>query len=136
MTHEYDDIFGKAIYIYTRAQAIEDGELVDISKMAKESGFKIPVAVTRTVWDKYIEWADEDCARQTSQDQSGRLWDVLWMLYVACKKSKDESCIQYKLHVVPRDGHSRAPSLTGLKSVISGGDDGKPVITIMLPCED
>lgn len=41
------DIFGDVIY--TCAQAIEDGELVNVSKMAKQAGFKIPVAVTRPV---------------------------------------------------------------------------------------
>lgn len=130
------DTFGELIYAYTRAQAIEDGELVDVSEIAKKSGFKIPVAVTRIVWNQYIEWTKEDTKKQTIQDQSGRLWDVLWMLYVACKRSKDESCICYGVHVIPRDGRSTAPTLTRLKSVIGGGDDGLPVITIMLPNED
>ncbi|MHB1685468.1 MAG: DUF6573 family protein [Bacilli bacterium] len=35
---------------YTRAQTIEDGVLIDVSKMAKEAGFTIPVAV----WNEYI----------------------------------------------------------------------------------
>jgi len=36
---------------YTRDQAIEDGFLVDVSDMAREAGFKWPVAVTRRVWE-------------------------------------------------------------------------------------
>ena len=130
------DLFGEMIYSYTRAQAIEDGELVDVSDMAKQSGFKIPVAVTRAVWDQYIEWTDEDDDKQTLQDQSGRLWDVLWMLYVACKRNKGESYINYELHVIPRDETSKSPNLVTLKSIICGGDKGEPVITIMLPNED
>ena len=43
--------FGPAISTYTRAQAIEDGILVDVSDTACEAGFTIPVAVTRTVWN-------------------------------------------------------------------------------------
>ena len=35
---------------YSRAQAIEDGILVDVSDTAREAGFTIPVALTRTVW--------------------------------------------------------------------------------------
>lgn len=130
------DLFGEVIYAYSRAQAIEDGELVDISSMAQQSCFKIPVAVTRAVWDQYIEWTDEDDDRQTIQDQSARLWDVLWMLYIASKRNKDMSCITYVLHVIPRDGSSKSPILVKLKSVICGGDEGEPVITIMLPNED
>ena len=30
------------IHSYTRAQAIEDGVLVDVSDVAKEAGFKLP----------------------------------------------------------------------------------------------
>ena len=136
MMNAKEDLFGEVIYSYTRAQAIEDGGLVDVSDMAKQSGFKIPVAVTRAVWDQYIEWTDEDDDKQTIQDQSGRLWDVLWMLYVACKRNKNESYTFYGLHVIPRDGSSKSPTLVKLKSVICGGDEGEPVITIMLPNED
>lgn len=136
MVNESEKLFGAPIYVYTRAQAITDGELIDVSEMAKQAGFKISVAVTRAVWNQHIEWTKEDDNKQSMQDQSGRLWDVLWMLYIACKRSKGESCICYNLHVVPRDGRSRSPTLVSLKSVIGGGDKCEPVITIMLPNED
>ena len=38
-------LFGPVIYAYTRAQAIEDGVLADVTETAKEAGFKLPVAV-------------------------------------------------------------------------------------------
>ena len=43
--------FGPILSAYTRAQAIEDGFLVDVSDTAREAGFGIPVAVTRSVWN-------------------------------------------------------------------------------------
>ena len=42
------------VAVYTRDQAIEDGFLVDVSAMAREAGFKWPVAVTRRVWDEIV----------------------------------------------------------------------------------
>ncbi len=42
--------FAPVIFAYTRAQAIEDGVLVDVSETAREASFNIPVAITRTVW--------------------------------------------------------------------------------------
>ena len=42
------------IFSYSRAQAIEDGVLVDLTKWAKETGFRIPVACTSTLWERYI----------------------------------------------------------------------------------
>lgn len=35
---------------YSRAQALEDGVLVDVSETAREAGIKLPVALTATVW--------------------------------------------------------------------------------------
>jgi hypothetical protein len=133
------DYFNEAniISAYTRAQALADGFLVDVSKAAQEMGFKIPMVVTRTVWNGYIEWTDRDTAAQTIQDQIGRLHDVLWMLYLAIKLSPHTSNrLVYRLDVIPRDGKSRRPKTIKLKALIGGGDKGEPVFTIMLPDED
>ena len=35
-----ESFFGDVISTYTRAQAIEDGVLIDVSSMAREAGFK------------------------------------------------------------------------------------------------
>lgn len=130
------DIFGETIYAYTRAQAIADGELADVTEAAQEARFRIPVALTRDTWLACVEWTDDDTIRQTYQDESGRLWDVIWMLYMACLSNRKESCILYWLYVVPRDGKSSRPVKIQLKAVIGGGDNGEAVITIMLPDED
>jgi hypothetical protein len=37
---------------------------------------------------------------------------------------------------VPRNGKAEKAKLTQLKAIISAGDKGEPVITIMLPNED
>ncbi|MFZ2316080.1 MAG: DUF6573 family protein [Gammaproteobacteria bacterium] len=136
MMNACENIFGNVMYGYSRAQAIEEGVLIDVSPTAQTSGFKLPVAVTRSVWHTYIEWTNDDSEQQTSQNQSGRLADVLWMLYSACKRNGDESSIQYQLNVIPRDGQSIKPQLISLKAVIDDGDNGEAVITIMLPTED
>ena len=125
------------ISAYTRAQALADGFLVDVSETAREMGFKIPVAVTHTVWGRYIEWTDQDTDNQTSQHQTGRLKDVLWMLMFAIKKSPATSDrLIYRLDVIPRDGKSHRAKTIKLKALIGGGDKGEPVFTIMLPDED
>jgi hypothetical protein len=40
-----------AVSSYSRAEATQDGFLVDVSELAKEQGIKYPTAVTRRVWD-------------------------------------------------------------------------------------
>lgn len=135
---EPDNMFGDVIYAYTRAQAIEDGGLVDVAEMGREAGFRFPVAMTAAVWMDCVEWSDEDSKRQTHQDESGRLWDVLWMGMCAARSaaSRNKSQILFSLYRVPRGGRGVCPRLTQLKLVIGPGDDGEPVITIMLPNED
>ena len=68
--------FDPVIFAYTRAQAIEDGVLVDVSDTAREAGFKIPVALSRSVWDRLVALPE---GYRGFQDERGRLWDVLWM---------------------------------------------------------
>lgn len=139
------DIFGDVIFSYTRAQAITDGVLVDVTETAKEAGFRWPVAITRTAWEDCVTWSDEDCERQVHQDESGRLWDILTMAIHAIRLAasnarkgvpQDLSLMFFELYRVPRDGESTRPQLTRLKIVAGPGDNGEPVITIMLPNED
>jgi hypothetical protein len=42
------------IYRYTRAQAIADGVLVDVSGIAQEAGIRFQVALTRAVWERCV----------------------------------------------------------------------------------
>jgi hypothetical protein len=125
----WDD--AEIIYAYTRAQAIEDGELVDVSETAREAGIKFPVAVTRAVWVKYVEIPEG----VTCQDERGRLWDILWML--RCNAGRGGDTLFFKLYV---RNHNRErltkADLVTLKAVCGPGDTPEPVITIMLPDED
>jgi len=126
------EIFGEVIHKYTRVDAIRDGTLIDVSETAKEAGFKIPVAVTQAVW--------ADCVAvprglEGMQDESGRLWDVLFMLHHAIKfKNEGGDAVFYALYVA-RDCNN-GTGLTYLKALIHPGDDHEPVITIMQPDED
>lgn len=131
-----DGIFGAPIYAYTRAQALEDGVLVDVTETAKEAGFRVPVAMTTAAWADAVEWTEADSKRQTSQDQSGRLWDVVWMAYLAVRRGGMEPRKTFQLLRVPRGGRGVRPRLTTLHIHIGPGDSIEPVITIMQPGED
>ncbi len=127
----------KLVYSYSRAQAIKDGILVDVSDMAKAIGIKWHVAVTYSVWSDFIEWTDYDRRRQGLQDTESRLWHVIFSLNWALKNSnKTDDIIFYELHILPRDGFSYAARRTRLKAVANSRNQMEPVITIMLPNED
>ena len=132
-----ESFFGNVISTYTRAQAIEDGALVDAGPMANETGFKWPVALTFAAWADCVAWTESDSQQQVHQDQSGRLWDVLYMASHAIRTSKKSGdLLLFQLYRVPRDGHSSDAVLVTLKLIVGPGDAGEPVITILLPEED
>lgn len=121
------------IYTYTRAQAIGDGVLIDVTERAKEAGFRIPVVLTERAWAECVEWPETEAA---IQDESGRLWDVVFMASVAARTAARRATdrVTFQLGVVPRGG--RLPGLTRLVLHIGPGDKGEPVATIMFPGED
>lgn len=125
------------IHSYSRAQAIRDGVLVDVTETAKETGFKIPVALTSAVYEDCVAWTEADNDRKnTLQDEKGRLWDVLWMSFLAARKSLNSQRVPVRLVRVRREGPGDQPRLVDLVMVVGPGDEGEPVITIMQPGED
>ena len=127
-----NELFGEVISSYSRAQAIGDGVLVDVSATAKEAGIKFPVALTFTVWGQYVEVPEG----VSCQDETGRLWDILWMFRCAAARFNGDTLL-FKLY---GRNHNRerlnSRDLVTLKAVCGPGDDGEPVLTIMLPDED
>ena len=132
-----ESFFGDVISTYTRAQAIEDGVLIDISPIAKEAGFKWPVAMTAGAWADCVAWSDRDSETQVYQDESGRLWDVIFMAFQAiCLSREVDDRLLFRLYRVPRDGRLMEAELTTLKLMVGPGDRGEPVMTILLSNED
>ena len=132
-----DSYFGEVISTYTRAQALADGVLIDAGSSSREAGFRWPVALTAAAWFDCVEWTEDDSVRQSHQDLSGRLWDVLYMASHAIRTTiKSSDALQFELYRVPRDGRSMEAKLVTLKLIVGPGDRGEPVITILLPDED
>jgi hypothetical protein len=119
------------MFRYTRAQAIVDGVLVDVTVTAKEAGLKYPTAITRAVFERYVRVPPEVDA----QDEPGRLWDVIWMLAVAIARHPNTEGDSLLYTVFVRNDNTE-PKPVKLKAIVHPGDQGEPVITVMLPAED
>jgi len=120
------------IHTYTRREAIADGVLIDVTETAKEAGFKMPVAVTASVWADYITVP----TGVEGQDERGRLWDVLMMLRFAIRSGKGSgSIIRFRLYVRNDNREADLPEVE-LKAICGPNDDETPCITVMLPEED
>jgi len=81
-------LVGEVISTYSRAEALEDGVLIDAGPMAREAGLRWPVALTAAAWEDCVAWSEADSERQVPQDKTGRLWDVLYMGAYAIRTAK------------------------------------------------
>ena len=154
-----EELFGPVISGYSRAQAIEDGVLVDVSQGLTPCPFKYPVAMTRAAYQATIaaggRWVNEpECiggegsAGATlklpgGQDVQGRLHDVFQMLIAtmrnprlhALQRANTSSDRVYFSVLVDRHGNGRHTTVE-LYSQCGPGDTPAPVITILLQGED
>lgn len=120
------EIFGGVISSYSRAQALEDGELVDVSDLAKQAGFRLPTAITRTVHAL--------CTPQKSscQDYTGRLWDVLFLASLASRMAVKRGSHDPRVYFMVKLGRKNHRLILH----IGPGDEAEPVLTIMAPEDD
>jgi hypothetical protein len=144
-----DPIFGPVIYAYTRAQAIADGVLVDVTETAEEVGFKLPVVITEAL---------HNCLTPTKADQAigqdydGRLWDALWLAAFTIKLEDPSASlpglaaragragsgtdtVSFTVDQQEVDAKSGQPKKVDLRlrAVCGPGDEGEPVVTIGFP---
>jgi len=131
MENVMSEIFGEMISTYSRAEAIEDGVLVDMNKghfdEVTKGIYSIPVAVTSAVF-AIIKRAAEN--PRTCNDWKGIWHDMVHMSRVYMDKKASSFLFPCTI-----TGAGRVRKFY-FKSVIGGGDNGEPVITFMLPNED
>ena len=131
-TNNHESPFGEIVYAYTRAQAVADGVQVEVTKTAQEAGIRFPMFLTRTVYDSYVTVPPD----VSGQDESGRLWDIVWMTRFAIIRAKPGmNRVPVALYV---RNDNRAAKL--IKLVATCGpldiDDPQPAITVAMPDED
>lgn len=116
---------------YSRAQAIEDGVLVELDVTRREAGFTCSVALTRAVYEIVNP---SDALKAQGQSWAGRAWDLLMILRYEIKRAGGENLIEFAPLFILEPGGEPKP--VKLKSLAGPGDRGELVITILLPEED
>jgi len=120
------------IFSYSRSQALDDGALLDVSELAREAGFKFPVAVSDTLYHGYL-MPPLDLVK-AGLSFEGRLWDTLSVLRYAIKSASATDRLSFT--VLFAQASDATPVSVNLLAVCGPGDSGEPVITIMLPSDD
>lgn len=137
------------IFSFSTKDAVQEGSLVKVDqKISQEAGIRLPVYLTRAVWDKYVKVPD---VPNTIQSIEGRLFNVLFMFAFAARTCTGNT-LNYQLNVVLADNGDWEPNekldpdmngertvrLVTLKAVIQAQDfdDPSPAIFILKPWED
>lgn len=124
------------IHVHTRAQLLSDGDLIDVTETACEAGVRWPVALTRAAHADCVAWTRTDLY----QDEPGRLWDVLSMLVhrlrLASHRDEAGDALAFVVYRLAPDATDYEPTVARLVARVDGGDDGEPVITVLLEGED
>lgn len=129
MTNFFSD--DELIHSYSRAEALEDGQLIDVSDLARQAGLRYPTAVTKALM---ADIENISPGLQGINDVTGRLWDVIWMARMAILRLPKESRVDTLIYeMVLPIGTARYYQV---KLVVGPGDDGAPVFTLMQPDED
>ena len=102
-----------------------------MAELVREAGIKFPVAMTSTAYSECILPASG--VLPLGQDVNGRLWDVLMLLRFGIKKlPPQEDRVFFTVGVW--DGAKQVE--VKLWALCGPGDEGEPVITVMLEGED
>ena len=129
-----DQPFGPIVFSYTRAQAIEDGVLVDVTEIARQEGFIIPVAMTGTLYGEvtrceFLKQMPASMSGNTQEEHAAALAKTMLVGFLRIlrreiRRSGGGDRIDFKI------GDIDAWALCG------PGDEGEAVVTVMLQGED
>ena len=116
-----DQPLGPIIFSYTRKQAIEDGVLVDVTVLARQMGFKIHTVITcAAVVEITCGCEPTESFYQTS------ILAALKILHEEIRKPANHNTNRVEFRIVDLN----------LWALVGPGDEGEPVLTIMLQGED
>ena len=117
---------GPVIYSYTRARALADGALVDVTEIGKEVGFKLPVTITEALQNRLTPTKAETVF---GQDYDSRLWNVLWVAAFTIKLA-NRGTDTVTFTVVQQEVDAKSGQLQNvdlrLRAVCGSGNQDKP----------
>lgn len=114
---------------YPRKNAIETGSLVDISDIAKEIGFTVPIACTSSLF-KEVFTPSHQC-KLLGQKVENRVWDMITSLMHTAKDALDPKII-LRMEVA----YEFTTVIEEMVAIVGPGDERELVVTIMYKHEN
>ena len=118
------EIFGEPICCYSRAEALADGVLVDISERARRAGIRYPTACTAGVWSLIDCLPESDTDTLAGIVRDVRAEEVLRVMLAAIRQARGTDRVEF------------SALGAALWAQCGPGDTAAPCITIMREGED
>lgn len=118
----------EVIHAYSRAEAIEDGVLIDVTKQAKIAGITLHSALTPGVWSEFISnprWASWGT-------EEGRIVSLLAAAFTELER-QETNIVFFAIRLTEENAIVDEIHLRGQRGQ---GDNLEPVLTVMLSHED
>jgi hypothetical protein len=110
------------IFTYTRQQAIEDGIFIDVTEVANQLGFRIPIALTTDLFHTYIQ-------KENDVETQKCLARFLTNLYSEIKHSKEKgNLLCAKIYF-----DDKTPTDVWAVVEAQSPDDPSPAMNVLLP---
>ena len=130
-----------ALGLPSREQRLRDGRLVDLSRIACETGFRAPVAMSKEGLSACLAGlpdVDHDAIHgpYSSSVAARRMWSVLWAAAAEVMHRHEDRTVYFSARLESDDANAATVSEVHLKLVIDAGTNDRPVATILLPDQD
>ena len=125
------------IYAYTWDDACDDGTFVNVSGTAKGAGFTMPVAITRTLFDKIMECSSMNL-NEGMKDMRLNAFLMLLAIHIKelIKKGKaDSNRIKYYATLDYHMFEDNEVTETWVNIEARSPQNPEPAMTIMLPSD-
>jgi hypothetical protein len=125
----------------SREQRLRDGNLVDLSRIACEAGFRAPVAISKEALSACLaglrdvapDHIHDPCSSHVA---ARRLWSMLWAAAAEVMHRHEDKVVFFSVHLDPDEANAVPASEVHLKLVIDAGTTDRLVATILLPDQD
>lgn len=125
-TTSTDSTIGDIIHGYSRAEALRDGVLHDVTDLAHEAGIRWPVAIASHAWADAVAWPGE----HRGETEHARAWDVVWTASNAIRTAPRPGGDRIDFTVSRTTLNDPEPRPIHLAVHAGPGDQCEPVLTI------
>lgn len=112
-----------------RFEALASGELIDVTAIAREDTFRLPIAITKRAWETAIALPHDASDETLDEAAAGKVRLLLRTAFNEIQKRWEED-LKRIVFPFPHNGDP-----TNVIIVATTDNDGEPVLTIGLPEE-